>query len=210
MASRGRRNSRPSGDEREEAILIGAERLLQDRSLAAISIEELATTAGLSRPAFYFYFSSKDDVLLALLDRVISEVDERVASLPRDFAADPYGAWRRSIGTFVDVFTAHRAIAAAAMNVRQDNQKVRELWSTSMQSWVGYSANVIAAERDRGAAPGGLDAHTLATALNLMNERVLLSALTDEDPRVHAADALDALTRIWVLGIYGSTDLLPH
>jgi len=74
--SRGRRGSRPSGDDRELAILATAERLLAERPLSDISIDELARGAGISRPTFYFYFSSKEAVLLSLLDRVVAEADE--------------------------------------------------------------------------------------------------------------------------------------
>ena len=74
-AARGRRAARPSGDDRELAILETLERLLQDRGLADISVDDLAKGAGISRPSFYFYFPSKDAVLLTLFGRVISEAD---------------------------------------------------------------------------------------------------------------------------------------
>src|SRR5437879_10033208 len=51
-ALRGRRAIRPSGDDREQAILATAERLLQQRSFADISVDDLAKGAGLSRPTF--------------------------------------------------------------------------------------------------------------------------------------------------------------
>ena len=63
-SGRGRRSTRPSGDEREAAILATAERLLEDKKFADISVDDLAKGAGLSRPTFYFYFPSKDAVLL--------------------------------------------------------------------------------------------------------------------------------------------------
>jgi len=70
-ATRGRRSARPSGDDREIAILTTAEQLLEQRPLADISVDDLAKGAGLSRPTFYFYFPSKDAVLLTLFQRVI-------------------------------------------------------------------------------------------------------------------------------------------
>lgn len=202
MSQRSRRTTRLSGDERQEAILITAETLLSRRSLDDISIEDLATGAGISRPSFYFYFSSKDDVLLALLDRVIHEVQQRVATLPRDFETDHEAAWRRTIGVFVEVFSAHRAVAAAAIGARLRNAEVNELWSTAMQTWVGYTSDVIVAERTRGAAPAGTDAGGLAIALNLMNERVLTAAFSGEAPALDPAAALDVLTGIWIRSIY--------
>ncbi|GAA0997985.1 HTH-type transcriptional regulator EthR [Subtercola frigoramans] len=178
------------------------------RSLDDISIEDLAAGAGISRPSFYFYFSSKDEVLLALLDQVIGQVRHRVAALPRDFDTDPAAAWRRSIGVFVDVFTQHRAVAAAAITARLRNAEVHELWSKSMQTWVGYSTEVILAERARGAAPAGIDAHELAAALNLMNERVLAAAFSGETPGVEQGHVLDVLSGIWIRSIYAQPPVI--
>lgn len=202
MEQRGRRAARVSGDERQAAILRATETLLAERALDELSIEDIASGAGLSRPAFYFYFSSKDDVLLALLDAVIAEVQQRVAALPDDFGRDPAAAWHRALGAFVDVFRAHRAVSAAAIAARPRSRAVHDLWATAMQTWVGYAADAIRAERDRGAAPAGLDARDLAVALNLMNERVLAAALSGEQPAVDADTALQVLVGIWLRGIY--------
>ncbi len=204
MAQRGRRTPRVSGDERQDAILATAEALLGELAFDDMSIEELARGAGISRPTFYFYFSSKDEVLLALLDRVITEVEHRVGDLPRDFESDPAGAWTRSIGMFVEVFVAHRGVASAAIAARARNDEVRALWSKSMQSWVDFSSDVIRSEQARGAAPEATDAHDLAVSLNLMNERVITAVLNQETPAIAESRALNVLSTIWIRSIYGS------
>jgi len=206
MVQRGRRTTRVSGDERQDAILVTAEALLAERGFDDISIEDLARGAGISRPTFYFYFASKDEVLLALLDRVITEVEHRVGGLPRDFESDPTGAWTRSIGMFVEVFVAHRGVATAAIAARARNDEVRVLWSKSMQSWADFSTDVIRSEQARGAAPGGIDAHDLAVSLNLMNERVITAVLNKESPAIAESRALDVLSTIWIRSIYGSVN----
>src|SRR4051794_8525073 len=108
-AQRGRRTARPSGDDRQRAIVDAFEALLQTRSMAEVAIDEIAAGAAISRSAFYFYFPSKQAVLLELLDRMVREVDERLAVIgaPGD---DPRGWWRASIAVFVEVFGAHRAV----------------------------------------------------------------------------------------------------
>src|SRR5882672_5923379 len=109
--SRGRRGSRPSGDDRELAILATAERLLADRPLSAISIDELAKGAGLSRPTFYFYFASKEAVLLSLLDPLIQQADKGFDGAMEKLPADPRRAFRVGIRMFVDAFAAFPVIA---------------------------------------------------------------------------------------------------
>ncbi len=88
---RGRRGPRISGDDRERAILLTAERLLGERPLHEVSVDDLARGAGISRPAFYFYFACKESVLLALLDRLVQEQLEVEREAPDNLADD--GDW---------------------------------------------------------------------------------------------------------------------
>src|SRR4051794_41663529 len=92
--ARSRRPPRPSGDDRELAILTTCEKLLEERPLSTISVDDLARGAGISRPAFYFYFRSKDAVLLALLDRVIAEADRASADAFAARSGDRRRDWR--------------------------------------------------------------------------------------------------------------------
>lgn len=201
-ASRGRRSTRPSGDDRELAILTTAERLLQQHPLGDISVDDLAKGAGLSRPTFYFYFPSKDAVLLTLFERVIVEADSALESMVANPPADLKALWRTGINLFVETFGSHRAVTLAA-DAARTNKDLRELWSRFMQKWVGHIATVIEAERSRGAAPETLPAHELSAALNLLNEKVMLTSFADERPSVPDEHVLETLVHIWVTSIYG-------
>ncbi len=203
--ARGRRAVRPSGDEREQAILDTARRLLEERPIAEISVDDLAKGAGLSRPTFYFYFASKDAVLFALFERVISEADAAFerhdAALPE--AADRYKMCRSGINVFFDTFVRHRTVTRAAQEVRASHPEVRDLLSRFMKKWIDKTAATIEMARAAGMAPTTLPAHDLATALNLMNERALFASFTDEEPAIPRERLLDTLVHIWVTSIYG-------
>jgi AcrR family transcriptional regulator len=205
-AARGRRTVRPSGDDRELAILETAERLLAERSLWAVSVDDLARGAGISRPTFYFYFASKDAVLLTLLDRVVAEAD---AATRRAFgrpAADPREAWERAITAYYETFRAHRGLTLAWAEARSTNDEVRALWARVFDGWVQQCAAAIEAERQRGAARAGLPARDLAVVLNSMNERVLYATFSGDGPAVAEADVVPALLDVWLSAIYGT----PH
>src|SRR6201993_1917855 len=203
-AARGRRSTRPSGDDRELAILSTAERLLAERPLSDISVDDLARGAGLSRPTFYFYFPSKDAVLLTLFERVIVEADSALETMAANPPADLKTLWRIGIYLFVETFGAHRAVSLAA-DAARTNKDLRELWSRFMQKWVGHIATLIEAERSRGAAPETLPAQELSAALNLLNEKVMLSSFADDRPSVPNEQLLDTLVHIWVNSIYGES-----
>ncbi|WP_347057109.1 TetR/AcrR family transcriptional regulator [Blastococcus sp. HT6-30] len=203
-AGRGRRPARPSGDDRELAILSTAERLLAERPLAAISVDDLARGAGISRPTFYFYFSSKDAVLLALLDRVVAEAD---AAMQRAFGSPATGArdgWARAIGAYYETFRAHRSLTVAWAQARSTNDEVRALWSEVFERWVQQCAAAVDAERARGAAPPGLPSRALAVALTSMNERVLYATFSGDGPAVPEERVVDVLLGIWLSAVYGA------
>jgi TetR/AcrR family transcriptional regulator, ethionamide resistance regulator len=201
--SRGRRSARPSGDDRELAILATAEKLLEDRPLAEISVDDLAKGAGISRPTFYFYFPSKEAVLLTLLDRVVNKADFALQALAEGGDGDRDSMWRTGINVFFETFGSHKAVTRASMAARDASTDLRELWSTFMQKWIAFSAAGINSERERGAAPNTLPTLELATALNLMNERTLFASFAGEQPSVPEAHVLDTLVHIWVTSIYG-------
>ena len=204
-STRGRRTARPSGDDRELAILGTLERLLEDRPSAEISVDDLAKGAGISRPTFYFYFASKDAVLLTLFERVLAEADATFEGRADDYAAQPARAWRDGIYAFFAPLRVHLAVALAGVAATATNAEIRELWSTFMQKWVDRTAAVITAERARGAAPETVPAQDLAAALNLMNERTMFASYTGQKPSIVEEAALDTLVHVWITSIYGKT-----
>ena len=205
--SRGRRSSRPSGDDRELAILTTLERLLEERALTQISVDDLARGAGISRPTFYFYFSSKDAVLLTLLDRVFAEADEKadLALHGRDPGTpnEPADVWA-GINALIKAFGSHRAVIVAGASVRATNAEVSKLFSAFLSKWISYTAESIRAERDRGVAPDTIPAEDLAISLNLMNERAMFAALAADRTALSGDRLVDTLAHIWLNSIYGT------
>lgn len=169
-------------------------------------MDDLAKGAGLSRPTFYFYFSSKDAVLVALFEQAIHEMDvafdEHNQAPP---ATDHYEMVRGGISVFFDTFARHRGVTRAVHEVRASHPELRELQVKFMEKWIDSTTAIIEAVRTPGLAPTTLPARDLATALYLMNERALFASFTDEQPSIARERLLDTLTHIWVASIYGET-----
>ena len=201
--ARGRRSARASGDDRELAILATAERLLAERSLAAISVDDLARGAGISRPTFYFYFPSKDAVLLTLLDRVVSEADATMDAAFAAEAPDPGEGWQRVLAAYHHTFRTHRALTVAWAEARATSAEMRALWAEVVERWVQRCTAAIEAERARGAAPAGPAARDLAIALTSMNERVIYASLSGDGPAVADRDVVPVLLAVWLAAVYG-------
>jgi AcrR family transcriptional regulator len=202
--NRGRRARRTTGDDREQAILATAERLLEERPLHEISVDDLARGAGISRPTFYFYFPSKDAVLLTLLDRMVEEARERRGEALERFTEDPPRWLRHAITAIYETFRSHRAVALAAADARATSAEVRDLWARVMEGFVLETTAAIEAERTRGAAPAGVAARDLAVALNSMNERVLQATFAAQEPAIDEESVVDVMLSVWLGAIYGA------
>ncbi len=199
---RGRRLRRVSGDERERAILVTAERLLAQVPFSEISVDDLASGAGISRPTFYFYFSSKEAVLLTLLDRVVEEARSNRGDVLERLADDPKRVWRDALDAIYQTFKAHKAVTIAAAELAGTSPAVRALWQDVMESFVAETTFAIESERARGAAPPGTPARQLAIALNWMNERTIHSSIAAQLPALDDSEVLDVLADIWLKVVY--------
>lgn len=73
---------------RLDQILDIAARQFRTRGYAAVSMRDIATEAGMRPPSLYYHFPSKDDLVMAVMDRGIVVVREAViaalAALPAD------------------------------------------------------------------------------------------------------------------------------
>ncbi|TDZ77510.1 HTH-type transcriptional regulator EthR [Mycobacteroides salmoniphilum] len=201
--TRGRKTTRPSGDERIQAILTNTEELLGQRPLTDISVDDLARGAGISRPTFYFYFSSKEAVLLTLAERIIEEADANVAGI--DLAAMPSPAeyWRAVIKAYFDAFGSHRALTVALSSMQGTSPELDQRWSEVTENWVANTTVGIEAERTRGAAPDTIPARDIAIALNLINQSMMRATFTGQQPAVADDDVVDTLLHVWLNAIYG-------
>ena len=204
--ARGRRSARASGDERERAIFATAEKLLEKQSWSQISVEDLARGAGISRPTFYFYFPSKDAVLLTLVDRMVEESTITREEAEGLLEGDRRAAWRHALQESFRAFSAQRTVTLAAAELRATNAEARRLWSGVMEGWVTEVSAVIEAERARGAAPPGQPARDLAIALLQMNERAQFATFAGDTPAIDEERVVDVLVDVWVRAIYGAVD----
>ncbi|WP_078325026.1 TetR/AcrR family transcriptional regulator [Mycobacteroides salmoniphilum] len=202
-ATRGRKTTRPSGDERIQAILATAEELLGQRPLADVSVDDLARGAGISRPTFYFYFPSKEAVLLTLAERIIEEADANVASIDPAAMTSPAQYWRAVIKAYFDAFGSHRSLTVALSGVQGTSAELDQRWSEVTENWVTNTTVGIESERERGAAPATIPARDIAIALNLINQSMMRATFTGQQPAVADDDVVDTLLHVWLNAIYG-------
>jgi AcrR family transcriptional regulator len=90
--------------EREQQILDAAHRLFAERGFAAVTMDDVAATVGVTKPLLYAYFGNKERLYLACTARageaLIATVVESVSTVERP--ADALGVGLRAFFGFVD------------------------------------------------------------------------------------------------------------
>ncbi|MDI2132754.1 TetR/AcrR family transcriptional regulator [Yinghuangia seranimata] len=94
-----------------DRIVAAALTLVDDEGLDAVSTRRLAAELGVSGPALYNHFATKDELIDAVVDSVLGEVDVAVFADPA-ITAD--GAWQAPLRTWA---RSYRAALAAHPNV---------------------------------------------------------------------------------------------
>jgi TetR/AcrR family transcriptional regulator, ethionamide resistance regulator len=206
--STARRRGPTKGDLKEQAILETCERLLGERPLRDITVDELAAGAGISRPTFYFYFESKDAVLRALVGRIADALYDRSEGWLERGDDPPAEIARRSIETSARLWREHGPVLRAAVEAWGDDAGMRDFWEGTIGRFVRQSARAIDEERRAGEAPNGPHAEALAKALIWMNERCFYTSSLGVGPALCDDELVGTLTAIWLRAIYG--DVTPR
>lgn len=188
------------GDRREQAILAAADRLLAEKSLAEISVDELAAGAGISRPSFYFYFSSKEAVLRALVYNL-----SHVGIIHGESGHTLEESLRLNLARLVRRWSESGHVLRAAYLARESVPELEEQWEAEVNRFVDTAAAAITRDRESGRAlPGPPSARSLAAALTAMNERCLMAFIESGGSAIPAPELIDTLMLVWLRAIYGA------
>jgi AcrR family transcriptional regulator len=161
------------------------------------SMREILAETGLSTQAFYRYFSSKDELMLALLDegrrRLVDTLERRMARATKP--ADQVRAW-------IEGVLAQASDATAAARTRPwalSEQRLAELFprehQASVQLLVDLLRDPVARLQGGRGKAGDEDAAGLVYELTFAVLRDHLVARTEADPR-----ETDALVRFCLRG----------
>jgi AcrR family transcriptional regulator len=194
-----RRRRKPEAAESE--ILDAAENFLKEHPFRDLTIDDVMSRTGLSRPSFYEYFRDRNHLVIKLTERL----DARNLAIGDRWlhGQESVDDLRQTMRELVELYVARgylmRALSDAATNDRQVETSYRRI----IESIIDGVAQRIRGDAARGrVALNGIDPHNVATALILMNERYLneeLGRQPQADPKVVA----DTLAAIWLRVLYG-------
>jgi AcrR family transcriptional regulator len=182
-------------------VLRATESLLAEgASWADLGVERIATTAGISRTAFYFYFRDKRELLIRLTEDV-SELLYLEADRWFSGQDDPEEEIRGALSQVADLYDEHHALLRIIVEVSTYDEEVATFWRSLIGRFVEATRLRVEAEQAAGRAPG-YPAEATAFALVWMCERTLYQLMVQETP-FPRAEAVEALVGVWTRAVYG-------
>jgi TetR/AcrR family transcriptional regulator, ethionamide resistance regulator len=188
----------------EAGVLAAAEALLREgSSFAELKVEDIARRAGISRPAFYFYFRDKRELLMRLTEDV-SELLYEQAEAWWSGDADGPTELREALVRVIGLYGEHAPLLRAVVEASAYDTVVAGFWRALLGRFVSATQHRIEREQAPGRI-GPLPPEQTAFALCWMTERTCYQQLMRggdlDDPRF-----LDALSRTWLGTLYGRLD----
>jgi AcrR family transcriptional regulator len=178
----------PKGAATRAFLLQTAAEVFAERGYTETTLAELIARSGLTKGAFYFHFSSKEQLALAVIEE---KQRQWIDSVVQAISAKP-GA-----------FDQLRAVAAALVNVHRDpsafsvSRLTRDLARVAavsdvvrdhMRTWVSLVAGLIRQAQAEGDLPETVDADDLAAVLVATTDGLKdLGALIDSPARARRA-----------------------
>jgi TetR/AcrR family transcriptional regulator, ethionamide resistance regulator len=185
----------------EAAVLEATEALLAEgRSYAELPVEQIATRAGISRTAFYFYFRDKRELLMRLTE---GAAELLYAEAEGWWSAEGDGPTelRRALQRILSLYREYGVLLRAVVEAAAYDDVVARFWEALVGRFVEATRRRIELEVTAGAvAP--MPAQTTAFSLCWMTERACHQWL-EQGGDVDDEQFVDGVIGVWLRSLYG-------
>ncbi|MCV7241571.1 TetR/AcrR family transcriptional regulator [Mycobacterium mantenii] len=138
-----------SGSPVPQDVLSVSSALFAERGYYAVSMEDIAAAADVSRATLYRYFSTKDTILAELTRRAVAEIETHAAALPA-MAGDALTEWMLG---YVRFHRAYRGVIRAWF----DGTVAEQLSGADVDHGIGAIHQAVAALLSTVDLPAGID-----------------------------------------------------
>src|SRR3954451_7585950 len=161
----------------QAAVLRATEELLAGgSSYADLNVERIATAAGISRTAFYFYFRDKRDLLMRLAGDVTELLYAQADIWFSGDGSNPEREIREALTRIAGLYREHGVLIRAIVEVSTYETDIATFWRGLLGRFVDATARRIEADDQ---LPEGAGQPT-AFALTWMVERTFYQQLVQE------------------------------
>ena len=181
------------GRARRELLLNATAELVARRGFHAVGIDEIGAAAGVTGAAIYRHFANKQELLVALIDRVVTELRDGARAAVRD-AASPDAALVTLVALQVDFALRDRSIITVydqeSHNLpTEDRRRLRRIQAAYAEIWV----DVLVAVRPDMTRPRA--AAAVHAVFGLMNSPA------DYEARLATTETAALLTEMAIAGL---------
>ncbi|TBW58790.1 TetR family transcriptional regulator [Marinobacter halodurans] len=171
MSTLSRPQAKPGNETRTELIRVGSD-IIARRGFNNTGINVVLKEAGVPKGSFYYYFSSKEDFGLAVIDDFAAASDARLDSTLGDSGQPPLVRIRRYLDSAIaDMAACDFCRGCLIGNLGQElagqNEAFRERLDSIFSAWQRRFADCLAEARDRGDFESPVDPDALAQLLQM-------------------------------------------
>lgn len=179
-------------DERKTQIINAAEGVFTEKGFDQARMDDIAEETGLSKGTLYLYFKSKDELIIAILDRMFEREFKRFDSLNLNELSASDAIWKITNLLAKDMLSLQRLIPIVyqflALAFR--NKHVQQ----ALKKYINHYVDVLVPIIQRGIDTGEfrpVDAREVAIAMGAMIEGTLLlwvydRSLVKPDYHIHS------------------------
>lgn len=138
-------------ERRRQAIFAEAQRVIGEHGFDALNLRSLAEAASVTVPTIYNLIGAKDDILIALMERAVTRIEDEL----RDFSSAP--ALEQAEAVVIEstaIFAADENFFRAAMIAGERLESHRDDWSS--RDWINRRSTEMAAAACRAGLAEGL------------------------------------------------------
>lgn len=192
-----RRSRRVPADEARRRIVDATRELLQGRGYDQLRVEDVMAASGLPRTVFYRHFSTLTEVVLSLMDDLVSAIEHSLEpqALGGHEGLQDHELLRRQLDQVVAVYVEHGPLLIAVEAAGREDPDVARAY----QAWIDRGVRVSASLLTQGIANGitpHMPVEGVAAALHAMN-RAYLTGLIAHNGEINQSAAVEVLWTVW-------------
>lgn len=135
----------------KEPIVTAAAALFRERGFAATSMQEIADAVGLTRPALYYHFRNKEEILASLVEEVTLKSIRSALQLNAEPSADPSRILRTIVTTYALWILRHpQHFAVLSRDEHELPQQARDLQRKGRRELLDAFSRVLRSGIDSG------------------------------------------------------------
>jgi AcrR family transcriptional regulator len=170
---------------RREQIIDAAIAVIAEQGLHGLSLSKIEKKAAMRRGQLTYYFRTKEDILLAVFDRVLQMMCQRMSEGEARFTACQAGCWEIMQHVFEHVllqppivpeFNTLQYTFLSQIGYRED---FRQRLATLYEEWRSHMAHNVAADRAAGRIKRPVPPRAMATVFQALLHGILIQAAAD-------------------------------